>query len=46
MSDYHANSSCRIPMRYGETAGSDEDISKPVTQNASQPDTDYGLGGI
>lgn len=46
MSDSHADSFCLIHMRYGETAGSDEDISKPVTQNASRPDIDYGTGGI
>lgn len=46
MSDCHANSSCRIPMRYGETVGDAEGMGRTVTQNASRPDIDYGTGGI
>lgn len=46
MSNCHANSSCRIPMRYGETVGDAEGMGRTVTQNASRPDIDYGTGGI
>lgn len=32
MSDSHTNSSCRIPMRYGETEGDVEDMGRSITQ--------------